>query len=424
VSVVSTDDERWRRLSPLSPLVRLGRGGLAALIIVLPGLLAGRSGTGANLAVYGAIVSVGVVAGIISWRVTRWRVYDGALQKEEGLLRRQSLRFPLGQIQAVDVLRPALGRILGLAELRLRMGGGSQSTGRLAYLPTAEALALRTRLLARHDEETAAEAKPEQPARILFKVSTPRLLGSLVLDLGSFTLLAVAIVIVVFVGPGAILIWILPALVGVWRRISAEYGRTVSEVGDGLHIEGGFVSTSAETIPRGRVQALKLTEPILWRPFGWCRLQVDLAGHQGRDADAGDTTGRSARSLIPVGTRSEADELVRYLLPNMPAERRRPPARARWKSPLSYPHLAWGVNDAVLVATAGRLARITSWVPLDKVQSLRRVRGPVQQRLRLETIHVDTAGRGVRAALRDRDEREGDDALRELVILCRRARVA
>jgi membrane protein YdbS with pleckstrin-like domain len=82
------------------------------------------------------------------------------------------------------------------------------------------------------------------------------------------------------------------------------------------------------------------------------------------------------------------------------------------------------VNDAVLVTTAGRLARVTSWVPLSKVQSLRRVRGPVQQRMHLETIHLDTAGRGVRAALRDRDQREGDEALRELVVLCRRARQA
>jgi putative membrane protein len=65
---------------------------------------------------------------------------------------------------------------------------------------------------------------------------------------------------------------------------------------------------------------------------------------------------------------------------------------------------------------------VTVWVPLEKVQSLRRVEGPVQRRLRLATIHLDTAGRGVRAALRDRDRSEADRDLDELVTLCRRAR--
>jgi putative membrane protein len=74
------------------------------------------------------------------------------------------------------------------------------------------------------------------------------------------------------------------------------------------------------------------------------------------------------------------------------------------------------------VTTTGVLARVTCWVPLAKVQSLRRVEGPVQRRLRLATVHLDTAGRGVRAALRDRDRDEADAALAELVALSRRAR--
>ena len=61
-------------------------------------------------------------------------------------------------------------------------------------------------------------------------------------------------------------------------------------------------------------------------------------------------------------------------------------------------------------------------MPLEKVQSLRRVQGPVQRRLRLATIHVDTAGRSVHAALRDRDVAEADAALEDLIRLARAAR--
>ena len=65
---------------------------------------------------------------------------------------------------------------------------------------------------------------------------------------------------------------------------------------------------------------------------------------------------------------------------------------------------------------------MTCWVPLAKTQSLRRVQGPVQRRLRVASVHVDTAGRSVHATLRDRDTAEADRALVELTELARAAR--
>jgi len=412
-------DTGWRRLSPLSPLVRLGPGGVAIALILLTGLLSGDSGSPWNFLVYAVLIPFGLVAGFVSWRVTRWRIDDGALQKEQSLFRRRSLRFPLAQIQAVDVLRPGLARALGLAELRLQMGGSTGDSARLAYLRTDEALALRTRLLARNPDPEAQPAPLDKPAGVLFRVSTARLLASLALNARGWLLVAAAVIAVVFVGPAVTAIWIGAA--GLWRRLNADYGVRVSEIDDGLHLEGGLVATSAETIPRGRVQAVKLVEPILWQPFGWVRLEVDIAGGE-HERDGGGSSTRSARTLVPVGTRREADVLVAYLLPEAPDQLQRAPSRARFKAPLSYRRLAWATNDDVVVTRQGRVARITSWVPLEKVQSLRRVRGPVQRLLRLETIHLDTAGRGVRAALRDRDVAEGEQALSRLVDLCRRAR--
>ena len=46
----------------------------------------------------------------------------------------------------------------------------------------------------------------------------------------------------------------------------------------------------------------------------------------------------------------------------------------------------------------------------------------MQRRLNLATVHVDTAGRAVRAALRDRDAGEADQALARLAELARAAR--
>ena len=114
--------------------------------------------------------------------------------------------------------------------------------------------------------------------------------------------------------------------------------------------------------------------------------------------------------------------LLAQILPAAPSELSRPPRRARFKTPLRYHWAAWGHDDALAVTTSGRVTKATDWIPLSKVQSLRWVQGPSQRRLILATIHLDTAGRSVHAAIRDRDVAEADDILVRLTELCRRAR--
>ena len=43
------------------------------------------------------------------------------------------------------------------------------------------------------------------------------------------------------------------------------------------------------------------------------------------------------------------------------------------------------------------------------------IEGPVQRRLGLATVHLDTAGRAIHAALRDRSDAEVQQVLPELV---------
>src|SRR5262249_45994357 len=145
------------------------------------------------------------------------------------------------------------------------------------------------------------------------------------------------------------------------------------------------------------------------------------AGHEHIEGERDDRR-RQLRTVLAVGGRAEADALLARLLPDLPAERLAPPRRTRLKAPFRFRNLGWGRSDLCAVTPTGAVARVPCWVPLAKVQSLRRVEGPLQRRLRLATVHLDTAGRGVRAALRDRDRDEADAALAELVARCRSAR--
>jgi putative membrane protein len=163
-----------------------------------------------------------------------------------------------------------------------------------------------------------------------------------------------------------------------------------------------------------------MVEPLLWRPLHWCRLEVDVAGHLGRDHAEGTHAVRKA--LLPVGSTEEARRLLRIALPDTPPAPTAPPRRARWKAPLSYHFLAAGHDTTLAVAVTGRVRRETTWVPLAKTQSVRFVQGPLQRRLGLATVHLDAAGRRVRAEFRERDAEEARSLVTELAALSRHAR--
>ena len=137
----------WQRLHPLSPFVRAGRGVIGIVVLFLIPTSGSRGGGLSADLPHIAVLVVFFVLGFVSWLVTRWRVQDGVLLVESGLLRRTSERFPLSRIQAIDTVRPGLARVFGLAELRIRLASGSGKAGRLAYLTNAEAETLRARLL-------------------------------------------------------------------------------------------------------------------------------------------------------------------------------------------------------------------------------------------------------------------------------------
>jgi putative membrane protein len=458
----------WHRLHPLSPLIRTGRHLVALGVLVLFLIFANHSGNNDDFISDIVVVGIVLIAGVISWLVTRWQVADGVLRIETGLIRRQSLRFPLSQVQAIDVVQTGLARVFGLAELRLRMAGADSSGGRLACLPLADAERLREQLLAMGHATArrgaapgaasqvgaagpagapglaggpgaagapspvgvagpASAAAPSRPERVLFRVQSERLAGAIILSRpGAYagTAIAVVILVIALTGkPGIIvpfLVFGFGIVTSVWRQFNTEFGTVVAEAPDGLRLRSGLIQTAAETIRPGRVQAVRLVEPLFWRAFGWCRLEVDVAGPRQRRENRSE--GQRLRALIPVGSRADADRMLGELLTDPPRPTHAAPAGARVKTLLSYHFLAWAGDDRYVVASRGRICRKTTWVPLEKVQSIRWVQGPWQRRLRLATIRLDVAGRRVTASIQDRSVAEADELLGQLPDLARAAR--
>ncbi|MCU1586798.1 MAG: hypothetical protein JWN31_291 [Frankiales bacterium] len=410
----------WARLHPTSPIARGGKALAAATAVTVPQQLSGGGFDRTRLLIDGA-VALGIVAtGVVSWLVTRWRVHNGELQVETGLLRRQSIRVPLSRVQAIDVVRPLIARFLGVSELRLVMAGTGSGKAALAYLPEERALEVR-RLLLGLGHQSAAEA-PAALIEPLAAVPNPRLVASALLGPTTVTiaLLLTAMVVLAFVAPAAVLpllagsaAVLFASAAGIARRINVEFSFSIGQSRDGLCLYSGLLQTRAETIPVGRVQAIRLVEPLMWRPLGWCRLEVDVA--QQREHEVGQEDAEQlTRALLPVGTWDEAQRLLARVLPGAtarPPAESAPPGRARSKAPLSYRNLAGWYDDGHVTARTGRLRKSTVIVPRAKVQSVRWTQGPLQRKLRLATVHIDTAGRRWHATARDRDAVEAQRLL-------------
>ncbi|MFF8359786.1 PH domain-containing protein [Streptomyces chartreusis] len=344
--------------------------------------------------------------GFLTWWYTHFAVTDAELRIRTGLVFRRTAHIRLERIQAIDVTQPLLARVAGVAKLKLDVIGADKKD-ELAFLGAEEARALRAELLARaagFAPETAHEVG-EAPSQQLLRVPPGVLATSLVLTGATWATLGAALVVptilwLVTESAWTVLATAIP-LVGAAGassvgRFVTEYDWTVGESQDGLRIDHGLLDRAHETVPPGRVQTVRIVEPLLWRRRGWVRVELDVAG--------------SANSLLlPVAPREVAESVVARVLPGVTVPSRaslsRPPRRAGRCVPLWWRGYGLAVTDAVFAARTGLLRRSLALVPHAKVQSVRLAQGPWERLWGVADVHVDTgANKTVTARLRDTEE--------------------
>ncbi|QNP75814.1 PH domain-containing protein [Streptomyces roseirectus] len=351
------------------------------------------------------VVPASALYGFLSWWFTHFAVTDTELRIRTGLLFRRTAHIRLERVQAIDVTQPLLARVAGVAKLRLDVIG-TDDKDELAFLGERQARALRAELLARaagFAPETAHEVG-EAPTRELLRVPPRSLALARLLSGGTWAALLGVLVLVPLLWTATnwwtALVAGLPILgaagAGTVGKFVAEYDWTVGESPDGLRLDHGLLDRSHETVPPGRVQTVRIVEPLLWRRLGWVRVELDVAG--------------SANSLlVPVAPRAAAEAVIARVLPGVSvpdaAALSRPPKRAGRIAPGWWRGYGIAVTDAVFVSRHGLLRRHLALVPHAKVQSVRLTQGPWGRLWRLASVHVDTgADKTVSARLRDAQE--------------------
>ncbi|MFF7451222.1 MULTISPECIES: PH domain-containing protein [unclassified Streptomyces] len=352
------------------------------------------------------LVPAAALYGFLTWWATHFAVTESELRIRTGLVFRRAAHIRLERIQAIDVTQPLLARVAGVAKLKLDVIGADKKD-ELAFLGEREARALRAELLARaagFAPETAHEVG-EAPARELLRTPPRDLAIALVLTGATWGTLAAALVVPSLLWFATHSLWTILAtgvpLLGAAGassvgRFVGEYDWTVGESPDGLRIDHGLLDRTHETVPPGRVQTVRIVEPLLWRRRGWVRVELDVAGS-------------SNSVLVPVAARAVAEAIIARVLPGVTvpplSALSRPPRRAGRCVPLWWRGHGLAVTDAVFAARVGLLRRSLALVPHAKVQSVRLSQGPWKRVCRLADVHVDTgANKTVTARLRDAEE--------------------
>lgn len=441
--------QAWRRLHPATPFVR----GWAALVVGLGIFVNGFIGgsgpdlrqklqVDAQLGIILLIAVVAILANVALWFNTFYRIEGEAVQLRSGLISRSMRQARLDRVQAVDVVQPLVGRLVGLSELRIEVAGGAGSDVRLAYLRDSEAHRLRNALLAAaagvtYDTDEAPEA-PETP---VLQVPVGRLLASIVLSVGGVVSLLMMLGIVVTVavtGSLAALAGALPVVLGgagyLFRQFTQGFNFRLATSPDGVRVRAGLTETRAATIPPGRVQAVSFSQSLVWRRWGWWRVRVNIAGYgPGEDAN-----GRTL--LLPVGTTTDALWVLRLVVPDIGTDDPVPllaaamrgsgtergfvvsPRAARWLDPLSFRRNGYAVTTTTLLARSGVLTRSLVIVPHQRVQSIGMAQGPVQRALGVATVGLHSTPGPISPAVRHMSTEEALRLVDEQATRSRNAR--
>lgn len=389
---VADEDGGWRRLSRrmllVHPVKTLWSMALPLLIAVF-GL---SRGGGEDPWWIGAVVvggAVAVLAGVLTWYVTRWRLTDEQLQLRTGLLSRRVLTAPLDRVRSVDIESAPVHRVLGLAAVKVGTGVDS-SRIELDGLTREEAGRLRTYLLQRSGRLTGEgpAAAPDLPPPTGEPVRTdaptpapapggaahpgdagpdtelaridwgwlrfaPFSLSSLVVVAGAFGVLAqfgddlpvdqvdvargawswiVARTVVVLVAGATVAVVLGWVVLSTLSYVVAWWNlRVVREGGGNLRLTRGLLTTRSQTVERAKVRGVRMGEPFLLRFVRGAELTAIATGvGSGGTARVLPPAPREVVTRVGHALLEEDGPLTMTLVGHGPRARRRIHVGAQW----------------------------------------------------------------------------------------------
>ncbi|BDI23967.1 PH domain-containing protein [Herbiconiux sp. L3-i23] len=444
-------DGEWHRLHPATPLLRGGIALIAIIGIIIANLrdrvlelvlhyeendpfdlLIDRGWLLPALLIVGGVLLLGVGGFWLAWRMHEFRVTDEVVEVRSGILFRAQRKARLDRIQGVNIVRPLVPRLFGAARLQISVAGNDGGV-KLEYLPSAAADELRRDVLALASGASRQQAGPAQTSGGLLErrvgeflapeldpteaepesvvhLSLGRLVGSMFLRDSTVILvlvLAVGIPWVVITDAWVSLVAIVPSLIGLVsytvNRFLRSLRYSIAGTPNGIRIGFGLLSTSNETLPPGRVHAIEISQPLLWRIPGWWQIKITRASVSLTQGGASN----SNTTILPVGDRGDVQRVLGLLLPAATEAQLgalvddglsgvgsqgegfiTSPRRARLFRPFSWRRNGYRLGETLLELRKGRIWRSLIVLPLARLQSVSMSQGPLYRAAGLAELHA------------------------------------
>ena len=180
------------------------------------------------------------------------------------------------------------------------------------------------------------------------------------------------LMLLIFAGIG-----LFTALITAFGQVNANFNFTAKTADSGVRLTSGMLSTTSHTIPPGRIQAIQITQPLVYRIFGWYRIQVTVAGYGLTDPST---------TVLPVGTFDDVIIMLSVLAPDPGVEHAndmlytalkhtshddgftKVPGRARIWQPVAGRRHGYMTTPTLLLIRFGRLRRNLAMLPHERIQ--------------------------------------------------------
>lgn len=463
------------RLHPLTVafgLFKAARG----IIPVIPLLLFGNK-------IYGLVLLLAIAASTVAAALARYfsftyRIEGNELITQQGILERKQRSIPLERIQEIRVEQGVLHRVFDVVDAKIETGGGEGAEASLSVLSRSEVERLReavferaAKIRADADAEAVEERIAVAPERVVIRrlrlkdlvligLTTNYLISALALagalwnfaehflqdsfyrragetiyrESSRFFMRDAAPAVALAVA-GALAVILIGLIVSTIAAIIRFHGFTLSLSGEDLHRRYGLLTRRSSSLPRRRIQVLKIEEKLFRRLFGLATLRADTSGSQRDNED--DDSGRDV--LLPITRRGAIDPLLTVFFPDFDAGSTEGAAGVEWRrvsrlairrgvikgaavcalaaatlfvanwgiaalwplallplvyfiSVANYRNLGYALSERYFCARRGWAGRSTHIVPINKIQAVEVHQSPFDRRLGLATLSVDTAG--------------------------------
>lgn len=407
----------------------------------------------------------------------RYCLTETELIVTEGILKRNERHIPFERIHNIDTSRTIIHRIFGVTDVSIQTASGSKPEAVLQVLSLEAVEAMRRHVFAHREsapgevgEETRAAAmtEPEKGTEVtrlgvkelmLFGIISNRGMIAVAALLGILTQvdilpqieeveafvesllgitewglgLTIALVTLGILGAIALL-----RLLSIGWAILTLYNFTLTRASDELRTRYGLLTQRTATIPRHRIQLVKVEATLLHRLFKRAAIRARTAG-----SSATEEAGRSHDWLLPLSRRDDLAGVIRHTHPTLDLDRvewhRVSPRAVRrlrirttalfalpaliigawfvhyglvaaaiampsllitaamlaWGlASLEYQNMAYGVSDDALWFRSGWLTRTLKVVRFNKIQTVVMSESPFDRRHRHATVKIDTANAG------------------------------